>query len=463
MPRLPPVEKSPHGRLRFTLSPGVGYSVTTFFQSHSSSSATICARPVIVPCPISERAQRITTVSFGWITTQALISGEPSAARTTSGPPKGRRKPRARPPVAAAVEMMKERRFILMMCSSGRLLGDGMDRFAHLLEGAAAADVRDRGVDVRVGGLGLLLEEGRHRHDHPRLAVAALRHVVLDPGLLHLGELAALGEAFDGRDLLSRGRAHREGAGAHRRAVDMHGARAALRDAAAVFRSGKADLLANRPEQRRVRVDVDLLGLAIDGQRDHFFSSGNCERRYAPTRRISTSAPNLDFRMGRHELEKLADVLVVHPHTAHPAALADLGAGGRAVDIDVAAHGVDVAEAVFARFAARKPQNPGQNPVAARVFGMHLGRPDLAGRPAAHENRAGRLAGADLGSYDVPPARGAEAAILLAGTPLRRRHGIGLPLEGELLLRNIDEDHRFAAKKALRTLPHSSASTPPSI
>src|SRR5258705_5230152 len=41
MPRLPPVEKSPHGRLRFTLSPGVGYSVTTLDQLHSSSSATI--------------------------------------------------------------------------------------------------------------------------------------------------------------------------------------------------------------------------------------------------------------------------------------------------------------------------------------------------------------------------------------------------------------------------------------
>src|SRR5262249_33683106 len=181
MPRLPPVEKSPHARLRFTLWPGVGYSVTTFFQSHSSSSATICARPVIVPCPISERAQRITTVSFGWITTQALISGEPSAARTTSGPPKGRRKPRARPPVAAGVLTIKGRRFIFMVCSSGRLFRDGVDRLAHLREGAAAADVRDRGVDVRVGGLGLLLEQRLDRHDHARLAVAALRHVVLDP------------------------------------------------------------------------------------------------------------------------------------------------------------------------------------------------------------------------------------------------------------------------------------------
>ena len=55
-------------------SPGVGYSVVTFDQSHSSSSATSWARPVSVPCPISERAMRITTVSSGLITTQALIS-----------------------------------------------------------------------------------------------------------------------------------------------------------------------------------------------------------------------------------------------------------------------------------------------------------------------------------------------------------------------------------------------------
>ena len=60
--------------------------MVTFDQSHSSSSATIWARPVIVPCPISERATRITTVSSGRMTTQALISGEPSAARTTVAP-----------------------------------------------------------------------------------------------------------------------------------------------------------------------------------------------------------------------------------------------------------------------------------------------------------------------------------------------------------------------------------------
>src|SRR5471030_1051081 len=51
MLRLPVDENAPQARLRFTLSPGVGYSVETFDQSHSSSSATSCARPVSEPCP----------------------------------------------------------------------------------------------------------------------------------------------------------------------------------------------------------------------------------------------------------------------------------------------------------------------------------------------------------------------------------------------------------------------------
>src|SRR5262249_4684644 len=45
MPRLPPVDMSPHTRLRATFWPGVGYSVVTFDQSHSSSSATSWSEP----------------------------------------------------------------------------------------------------------------------------------------------------------------------------------------------------------------------------------------------------------------------------------------------------------------------------------------------------------------------------------------------------------------------------------
>src|SRR3972149_3485926 len=143
MPRLPPVEKSPHTRLRATLWPGVGYSVVTLDQSPSSSSATICARPVSVPCPISERAMRITTVSSGRMTTQALTSGKPSAAWAESGPPNGIFRPSASPPPTAAEATRKDRRVIFAewIIAPPLCLGCGVDRLAHLLEGAAAADV----------------------------------------------------------------------------------------------------------------------------------------------------------------------------------------------------------------------------------------------------------------------------------------------------------------------------------
>ena len=80
MPRLPPVLMSPQARLRARLVPGVICSVVTFFQSHSSSSATSWARPVIVPWPISERAMRITQVSSGLMATHTLSSEPPLAA-----------------------------------------------------------------------------------------------------------------------------------------------------------------------------------------------------------------------------------------------------------------------------------------------------------------------------------------------------------------------------------------------
>ena len=62
---------------------------------------------------------------------------------------------------------------------------------------------------------------------------------------------------------------HRGRAGARRHTVDMHGAGTALRDTAAVFGAGQADVLANRPEQRRVRIDVDVIVFAIDIEANH--------------------------------------------------------------------------------------------------------------------------------------------------------------------------------------------------
>jgi hypothetical protein len=47
----------------------------------------------------------------------------------------------------------------------------------------------------------------------------------------------------------------------------------ALCDATAVLRAGEADLLANHPQKRGIRIDVDLLRFSVDGEADHQMSS----------------------------------------------------------------------------------------------------------------------------------------------------------------------------------------------
>src|SRR3954470_12540182 len=152
---------------------------------------------------------RITVVSSGRITTQTLTSGEPSAARTTVGPPKGISRPIARPAPAAAVPITKPRRVSLgMTClfmASPSGVRCGVDCLADLLEGAATADIGDGFVDVLVGRFRLLLEQGRNRHDHAALAIAALRYVLGDPGLLYFVQCAIRRKAFDGGNLLADG------------------------------------------------------------------------------------------------------------------------------------------------------------------------------------------------------------------------------------------------------------------
>src|SRR5262245_16583656 len=281
MPRLPPVEKSPHTRLRLTLMPGVGYSVVTFDQSHSSSSATIWARPVSVPCPISERTILITTVSSGRMTTQAFTSGALPCARTTLLP-KGRFKPRASPPPTVAVPTRKERRSIfrvLEIMAAPLCLGRGVDGLARLLEGAAAADVGDPRVDVGVGRPGLVLQERRHRHDHARLTVAALGYLVFEPGLLNLVPDSVGREALDGGDLLALGGADGHDARPDRDAVEVHRAGAALRNPAPVLRARETDLFPDHPQQRCAGIDVDFHGFTVDCQACHRHPSSESRDR----------------------------------------------------------------------------------------------------------------------------------------------------------------------------------------
>src|SRR3989449_1765178 len=184
---------------------------------------------------------------------------------------------------------------------------------------------------------------------------------------------------------------------------------------------------------------------------------------------MTTLFVDLDRRVRRHQIKQLHDVGVVHAHTTDRSRLAHLGGMRRAMDIDVAAHRVDLAEAVAARLAAREPQDAGQDPVAPRIAGLELRRPQLPRRPAPPENPVVRLPGADPGAHDMAAARRAEAAVLLAPAGLRGRDGVGfyrnifLVPEDELLPAGADFDlHRRAAKNRLSSAPHSPASTPPS-
>ena len=75
-----------------------------------------------------------------------------------------------------------------------------MNGLANALVRAAAADVAAHGiVDVGVGGVRFLGEQGDSGHNLPGLAVAALGNVFLHPGLLD-GMAAISGETFDGCD-----------------------------------------------------------------------------------------------------------------------------------------------------------------------------------------------------------------------------------------------------------------------
>src|SRR5713101_1700093 len=80
-----------------------------------------------------------------------------------------------------------------------------VDGRAYAGERTASADVRETRVDLLVCRVRNLRQEASDGHDHARLAVAALRHLVRDPGLLHSVERAVLRQPFDRRHALAVG------------------------------------------------------------------------------------------------------------------------------------------------------------------------------------------------------------------------------------------------------------------
>src|SRR5882672_732674 len=143
--------------------------------------------------------------------------------------------------------------------------GRVLDRRANLVVGSAAADVAAHGlVDVGVARRAVLRDERSRAHDLAGLAIAALRHVILDPR--GLDRLAGGGRrnTLYRSDLLTHRLRHWRHARAHRLTVKVNGARTALRDAAAELGSGEVQGVAQDPKDGRLGRDVELALPAVD-------------------------------------------------------------------------------------------------------------------------------------------------------------------------------------------------------
>src|ERR1700733_6260057 len=103
--------------------------------------------------------------------------------------------------------------------------------------GSAAANVGDRLRKLVVCWSRIFGKQRAYRHDHSRLAVAALRNLMFDPRLLDRGQ-SMRAQTLNRGDFGIADGADRNHATALRFAVDVNRARTALGDAAAELRSG---------------------------------------------------------------------------------------------------------------------------------------------------------------------------------------------------------------------------------
>ena len=116
-------------------------------------------------------------------------------------------------------------------------------------------------IDVVVGGIGFDRKQAKRRHDLTGLAETALRNIDRNPRTLQgVGRRAA--DALDRGHALTRDTADGRHAGPPVPAIEMDGACTALCDAAAVFRPGKVEGVAQHPQKRGVGIAVEAGRLA---------------------------------------------------------------------------------------------------------------------------------------------------------------------------------------------------------
>src|SRR5260221_7870994 len=132
------------------------------------------------------------------------------------------------------------------------------------MRAAAAFETAERAADLGIAGMRIVGEERRRGHDPAIDAVAALRHLLVDIGLLYLMRLLRRAEPGEGGDLAAGRRRERRDAGADCGAVEMDRAGAALREAAAEMRVGEAEIAAEGVEQGHLGIGLDARRLAVE-------------------------------------------------------------------------------------------------------------------------------------------------------------------------------------------------------
>ncbi len=139
---------------------------------------------------------------------------------------------------------------------------DAVQRVGDGAVSGAAAEISFEGVR-QVGAL-LLIECGRG-HDHAGGAEPALERVRVQERLLHRVQRAALGQSLDRRHLPPGGAERGHQAGMHRRAVEPHGAGAAIAGIAALLHA-EAALLAQEGPQALARLGRRPDPTTVDGE-----------------------------------------------------------------------------------------------------------------------------------------------------------------------------------------------------
>src|SRR5262245_1141048 len=155
-----------------------------------------------------------------------------------------------------------------MLGHGSGLPSSALDRAHDALIGAAAADVRTHVFDDLVTRrLWVLLEQVGGAHDLSGLAVAALRHLLGQPGLLQRVRCIRR-QPLDRRHRFACDLGHLDLAGERAPAVDVHRAGTAQPGAAAELGACELEAFPDHPQQRRCRRRVGGRRLAVHSEVD---------------------------------------------------------------------------------------------------------------------------------------------------------------------------------------------------